>query len=90
MGNTISSNGEKPDPSKVEAIVNMREPESKKDIQRLIGMQNYFSQYLPDMSIVTAPMRSLLKAEVAFVWNTEHEHAFNKLKAILSTTSVRP
>ena len=86
MGNIIGSNGVKPDPSKVEAIVNMREPECKKDIQRLIGMLNYLSQYIPDMSTVTAPMRSLLKVDVPFVWNTEHEHAFNKIKEILSTT----
>ena len=38
------------------------------------------------MSTVTAPVRSLLKADVPFVWNTEHEHAFNKIKEILSTT----
>ena len=86
MGNIIGSNRVKPDPSKVEAIVNMREPECKKDIQRLIGMLNYLSQYIPDMSTVTAPMRSLLKVDVPFVWNTEHEHAFNKIKEILSTT----
>ena len=52
--------------------------------QILIGMLNYLSQYIPDMSSVTAPMRSLLKADVPFVWNTEH--AFNKVKEILSTT----
>ena len=48
------------------------------------------SQYIPDMSslsTVTAPMRSQLKADVPFVWNTEHEHAFSKVKEILSTTS---
>ena len=78
----IGSNGVKPDPSKVEAIVNMRDPECKKDIQLLIGMLNYLSQYIPDMS----PVRSLMKADVPFVWNTEHEHAFNKVKEILSTT----
>ena len=86
MGNIIGSNGMKPGPSKVEAIVKIREPESKKDIQRLIGMLNYLSQYIPDMSTVTAPMRNLLKADVPFVWNIEHEHAFNKVKEILSTT----
>ena len=73
-------------PIQSRAIVNMREPECKKDIQRLIGMLNYLSQYIPDMSTVKAPMRSLLKADVPFVWNTEHEHAFNKVKEVLSTT----
>ena len=46
MGNIIGSNGVMPDPSKVEAIVSMREPECKKDIQRLVGMLNYLSQYV--------------------------------------------
>ena len=49
-------------------------------------MLNYLSQYIPDMSTATAPMRSLLKADLPFVWNTEHEHAFNKVKEIISTT----
>ena len=49
-------------------------------------MLNYLSQYIPDMSTVTAPIRSLLKAHVPFVWNTEHEHTFNKVNEILSTT----
>ena len=86
MGNIIGSNGVKPDPSNVEAIVSMREPECKKDIQRLIGMLNYLSQYISDTSTVKAPMRSLLKADVPCVWNTEHEHVFNKVKEIISTT----
>ena len=67
MGNIIGSNGVKPDPYKVETIVNMREPECKKDIQRLIRILNYLSQYIPGISTVTAPMRSLLKADVSFV-----------------------
>ena len=83
MGNIIGSNGVKPDPSKAEPVVNVPEPDCTKYIQRLIG--------IPDMSTVTAPMRSLLKADVPFVWNTEHEHAFNKVNEILSTTPpVRP
>ena len=89
MGYIIGSNGVKPDPSKVEAIVKKREPDCKK-IQRLMGMLNYLSQYIPDMSTVTAPMRSLLKADVPFVWNTEHEQAFNKVREILSTNLFDP
>ena len=38
------------------------------------------------MSTVTSPMRSLLKAEVPFMCNTEHEDAFNIVKEILSMT----
>ena len=84
MGNIID--GMKPDPSKIEVIVNMREPACKRDIQRQIEMLNYLPQYIPDISTIKTPMRGLLKAHVPFVWNTKHEHAFNKVKEILSTT----
>ena len=68
IGNIISPNGVKPDPSNIEAIINMREPQCKKDVQHLIGVLNYLSQYIPDMSTVTAPMIYLLKADAS-----EHE-----------------
>ena len=84
MDNIIGSNGVKPDPSKVEAIVNMREPDCKKDIQRLIGMLNYLSHYIPDKSNVTTPMLWLLKADV----RVEHKTStrLQQSQDILSTT----
>ena len=48
---------------KVAAILNMPEPESKDDVGRLIGMLNYLSPYITNMSAVTAPIRCLLKKE---------------------------
>ena len=53
---------------KVTAILNMPEPQSKEDVRRLIGMLNYSSPYIPNMSAVTAPIRDLLKKETQFSW----------------------
>ena len=85
MGNTIGVNEVKPDPAKVMAITQMPTPECKKDIQRLIGMLNYLSQYIPDMSTATAPLRALLKADAPFEWRSEHEESVTKIKKILSS-----
>ena len=41
LGHIVSSSGLKVDPSKVEAIVNMKPPTCKDDIHRLRGMVNY-------------------------------------------------
>ena len=85
MGNIIGNGVVKPDYEKVRAIVEMPAPTCKKDIQRLLGMLNYLSQYIPNMSTITVPLRNLLKKDVLFEWNFEQEQAFEKIKSILSS-----
>ena len=84
MDNVQTEHGVRPDRVKVTAILNMPEPQSKEDVRRLIGMLNYLSPYIPNMSAVTAPIRDLLKKETQFSWLPEHERAFKTVKQILS------
>ena len=66
-------------------IVEMPVPTCKKDIQRLLGMLNYLSQYIPNMSTITVSLRNRLKKDAPFEWNFEQEEAFEKIKGILSS-----
>ena len=85
-GHIINANGIKPDPQKVQAVNDMYRPESKKDVQRLLGMLAYLSNYLPNLANVTSPLRELMKKPVIFQWNEEHEEAWVKIKNILSSS----
>ena len=49
---------------------------------------NYFSQFIPNQSEITAPLRSLLKKDVAWNWFQEHTQAVGHLKDILSSQPV--
>ena len=55
MGEVVSELGFSPDPEKISAIHNMSTPSCKQDLQRLLGMINYLSKYIPNMSELTAP-----------------------------------
>ena len=66
----------------------MPKPEAKQDLQRLLGMVNYLSQYIPNMSEITAPLRSLLKKNAQWVWYEEHEQALTKVKKALTNSTV--
>ena len=61
MGNLVSSDGLKPDPKKIKAIVNMPKPTDVTSIQRLLDMIKYLAQYIPNQSTITEPLRELLK-----------------------------
>ena len=60
IGHILSSKGIKPDPSKVQAITEMKSPQDKKELQRVMGMINYLGKFIPNLSNVTQPLRALL------------------------------
>ncbi|XP_032238886.2 uncharacterized protein K02A2.6-like [Nematostella vectensis] len=88
LGNIVTADGFKPDPEKTKAIKEMPQPETKQDLQRLLGMVNYLSQYIPIMSEITAPLRSLLKRNAQWVWYDEHKQAVDKIKEALTNSPV--
>ena len=64
MSEIVSELRFSPDPVKISAIYNMPTPSCKQGLQRLLGMINYLAKYIPNMSELTAPLRSLLKSAV--------------------------
>ena len=47
LGHLISADGIKPDPCKVEAILEMPSPSNKEKLQRFLGMITYLGKFLP-------------------------------------------
>ena len=88
VGNIVSAEGNKPDPDKVKAITEMPNPESKQDLQRLLGMVNYLAKFIPNMSEVTSNLRVLLKKDVAWNWSHEHDRSLKNLKQLLTSAPV--
>ena len=59
IGHIATSEGLCVDPSKVAAIVEMPVPTNTAAIQRLLGMAQYLSKFLPHLSQITKPLRAL-------------------------------
>ena len=84
-GTKLSAEGIQADSSKVEAILSMPDPENKKDIQRLLGMVNYLSPFIPNKAQVTEPLRILMKEGTVWPWNKAQSDALGAIKDILSS-----
>ena len=80
IGHLLTSEGLKPDPSKVAAVRAMPTPKKKDDVKRFLGFVTYLAKFIPNLSELDAPLRELLKTNALFDWQPAQEEAFLKLK----------
>ena len=88
MGDIFTDKGIQADPDKIQAITEMPSPKSKKDLKRFLGMVNYIGHFVPNLSQITQPLRSLLKNDSVWLWDTACDQAFSKLKQILTGSDI--
>ena len=84
-GHIISHRGIEPDPMKLSAIKSFPPPkDSQTDLKSFLGLVNQLGHFTPDLAMIVAPLRELLKKDIKYLWLPEHEQAFNKAREILS------
>jgi len=88
LGHSLSTEGVKPDPSKVKAILDMPEPTCVADVRRVMGMANYLGKFLHHFSSYTQPLTILQSEKTEWCWGTPQRTAFQKLKSELSSPRV--
>ena len=88
MGNLVSSDGLKPDPNKIEAIMNMPNPTDVNLLLRLLVFIKYLAQYIPNESAITEPQRELLKKYTEWDWQPEHDKAIESLTDVFTSKPV--
>lgn len=84
FGHTLSQEGIKPDPKKVNAIREMQPPRNKAELWTVLGMVNCFARFAPHLSEINTPLRQLLKHDSEFVWDAVHDRAFNQMKDLIT------
>lgn len=85
LGYIISEDGVRMDPRKVRSIVDWPTPKSVKEIQKFLGLANFYRRFIPNFASITQPLTALLKKDCKFVWSDVQEEAFELLKATFMT-----
>jgi len=87
-GYIISTNGVAADPAKLEAITKFPAPTNITEMRRFMGMIEQLVDFTPDMSVAVLPLRPLLSPSNLFLWNADHEFAFERVKEVLASPPV--
>ena len=88
LGLNISQHGLRPVADKLTAIKNAPKPENVSQLRSFLGMVQYYSKFLPDLSTTLNALHQLLKKESEWQWNTEHQKAFDKCKVELTSNAL--
>lgn len=88
LGFKIDKNGIMVDPAKYEAIEKYPAPKNKKELQRFLGMANFYRQFIRNYAELSLPMANLLKKGVKYEWTEVCENAFDVIKHKLCSDEV--
>ncbi len=84
LGFTVSANGLAPQIRKIDAILDMPIPSSKRELQRFLGLCNFYRQFVPRFAELSAPLYERIGSSTAFIWGQKEQAAMNHLKAGLT------
>ena len=73
---------------KVEAIRKAPEPTNVHELKSYLGMLNYYSKFLPNLSHELSPLYDLLKKDTKWNWTSKQKSAFDKTKKLLSSDKL--
>ena len=85
LGHIISGDGIAVDPAKINKVVQWPLPQSKLDIQRFLGLTNYFRKIIPRYAEMVAPLTDLTKKATTWEWTPHCQQAWDDVKQALVT-----
>ena len=88
LGHVLSKDGIAVDPSKVQDVLDWKQPQNVHEIRNFLGLAGYYRLFIENFSKIAKHMTELLKNGVKFEWSPACEAAFQTLKDRLTTAPV--
>ena len=88
LGVVIGPKGIEMQKEKVEGVLNWLALRNVKEVQKFLGLANYYTRFIKDFARIAAPLHVLVRKEQKWKWKKEQEEAFEKLKAVFTMELV--
>ncbi|XP_018398448.1 PREDICTED: uncharacterized protein K02A2.6-like [Cyphomyrmex costatus] len=76
------------DPEKVESIMSMKGPRDVKEAKSFLGLVNFYSKFINNLSHLCEPLNKLTRIGVVWNWNNQCKESFKKIKKSVSSAPV--
>jgi hypothetical protein len=93
LGYIITKEGVKPQPKKVQAILDVQRPTNKTEVRHFLGMVQFYRDLWPRRSEILLPISELTKGSKKGplspgAWTEECEAAFKKMKRLIARETI--
>lgn len=91
LGHYRDENGLHASADKLALIRNWPTPTSYLEVQRFLGLVEYISRFLPNVSAWTTPLSGMCAQGLPFIWRGLHDKCFESIKAVAAKNlTLRP
>jgi hypothetical protein len=84
LGCLVSTKGVEANPDKIKALIEMQDPVSLKDVQKLTGRVAALNRFIPKVAKRSLPFFQVLRSTKNFQWSEAQKQSFQELKDYLS------
>ena len=89
LGHLVDSDGIHPLPSKVQAIVDFPQPQSRRQLRTFLSLINFYHCFIPGCARILDPLNSLLTSITAHLsWDNTSTQAFIGIKEALAEATL--
>ena len=94
LGHIVGNGKIKPNPELVRSITEFPNPQTVKQLQRFLGLANYYRKFIDKFSYIAQPLYELLKKQYqrvenfSTIWGDRQETSMRLLKKLLSSEPI--
>ena len=80
LGVIIGEDGVRIEKEKVQGVIGWLVPKSVKDVQKFLGLANYYRWFVKDFAKIAKPLHEMTRKENKWSWRERQQKAFEELK----------
>lgn len=88
LGYIVDKHGLRPDPGKIESMVNFPTPRTAKEVRRFIGLISWYRRFVENFATRVSPLTRLTRKNQKFLWDDAAEKAFLDIKQCLISAPI--
>ena len=88
LGHVISPEGIQPIAKRVKDLKNLKSPERKRDVMKVLGCLGFYSCYIKNLHADSQHFYDRIKDLTPFHWTHEHENLFQSIKDRISEHTI--
>ena len=86
LGHVLSGQGISTDPKKIKSVEEWPTPTCVKDVQRFVGLCNFYRRFVENFATIAKPLHNLTKKNSKFIWDEKCNNSFLQLKKCLTSS----